>query len=255
MNEKCLIVGHLSLNDFFIINGIINYYTTIYNKVCFLCKKKDHKSMLNCFLDNNLIIPVYIDTDDNIIPLDHKILKNYNNYDIIKIGTHNENWNLLKSTFNIGLYPYLYFKTFYQQLNLDYQIRYNYEKIYRDTIREQIFYDNIMEKYNDNYIFTYGVIENDIMINNIPIFDPYKNYYNKYSKYYHLWKDEISDNIFNYCKIMESSDEIHISYSDFLGLALFLDLSNVKTKYLYTDITNIKDLHKKLYDWKIIYSI
>lgn len=252
MNEKCLIIGHLSLNDLFIINGIINYYTTLYNKVYFLCKKKDYKSMLNCFLNNNLVIPIYIDIDSNVLPLDHKILKNNNNCDIIKMGIHNENWHSLKSDFIIGNYPYLYFKTFYEQLNLDYEIRYNYEKIYRDTFREKKFYNKIMEKYNNQYIFLYGIKENDVL-SDIPIFNPYKNYYNKYSKFYDHWKGEISDNIFDYCKIIENSYEIHISFSDFLGLSIFLDLSNVKSKYLYTDITNIKDLHKNLNNWNIMY--
>jgi hypothetical protein len=34
---------------------------------------------------------------------------------------------------------------------------------------------------------------------------------------------------------------------------MFLDLSLVKKKYIYTNITNIKDYHEKMNDWTIIY--
>jgi hypothetical protein len=49
MNEKCIIIPHLSIGDLFIINGIIRYYTSIYINVFFLCKKKNMKSMIKIF--------------------------------------------------------------------------------------------------------------------------------------------------------------------------------------------------------------
>ena len=59
--ENCLILGHLSLNDMFIINGIVNYYSTLYNKIFLLCKKKDIEIITQLYIINNIIIPICID--------------------------------------------------------------------------------------------------------------------------------------------------------------------------------------------------
>lgn len=251
--DNCLIVGHLSLNDMFIINGLVNYYSTLYNKVFILCKKKDIDSINQLYSDNNIIIPICIDIESNIVPFDHKIYNMYEN--IIKIGSHNNNWELLKSNLLIGDHPYLYFKTFYQQLNLNYELRYSYEKINRDYISEKKFYNKVMINYDGKYKFVYNLIKNDIFENNdIPIFNPYINYYNIYSKFYNLWNGTISNNIFDYSIILENAIEIHVSFNEFLSLSMLLDLSKVKNKYIYTNITNIKDYHINLIDWKIIYT-
>jgi len=252
--DKCFIIGHLSLNDLFIINGIIHYYSKLYNTVYIACKKKNYKSIFHCFFNNDLIIPIIIDTTENVLNENHLIFKQNKNLDIIKIGIHNENWNKFKSDLIIGNFPYSYFKTFYEQLGLDYEIRYNYEDIYRNEIIEKKFYNKCMQNY-DKYKFVYGIKEDDLINDEIPIFHPYKNYYEKSSKFYNYWNNIISDNIFDYCKIIEKSTEIHLSYSKFLSLSLFLNLDNIKEKNLYTNITNIKDLHKKLDSWNIIYSI
>ena len=251
--ENCLILGHLSLNDMFIINGIVNYYSTLYNKVFLLCKKKDIESITQFYIDNNIITPICIDIEDDILPPDHIIYNMYDN--IIKIGSHNNNWEILKSNFLIGKHPYLYFKTFYTQLNLNYELRYLYEKINRDYITEKNFYNKTMINYNGKYKFVYDLIKNEIMEDDIPIFSPYKNYYNIHSKFYNLWNNNISNNIFDYSIILENSSEIHLSFNEFMSLSMLLDLSKIKKKYIYTNITNIKDYHKNLSDWKIIFTL
>ena len=255
--ENCLILGHLSLNDMFIINGIVNYYSTLYNKVFLLCKKKDIESITQLYIHNNIIIPICIDIEGDILPFDHYIYNVYDN--IIKIGNHNNNWDVLKSNFLIGGHPYLYFKTFYEQLNLNYELRYLYEKINRNYISEKYFYDKIMinynKYYNKKYKFVYNLKKNTIFEDDIPIFNPYENHYNIYSRFYNLWNGIISNNIFDYCLILENASEIHISYNEFVSLSVLLDLSKIEKKYISTNITNVKDYHKNLIDWKIIYTL
>jgi hypothetical protein len=81
------------------------------------------------------------------------------------------------------------------------------------------------------------------------------NYYNDNpkSEFYNYWNGEISDNISDYCYIIENSEEIHVLFSAFFSLCMYLDLSNVKKKYIYTCIPNIKDYHKNANDWIIVY--
>ena len=136
MNDKCLIIPHLSIGDLFIINGIIRYYTKNYNYVNFLCKKKHIKSMLQIFSDNINIIPICVDINEDILPNNHYIYEQYKKYDIIKLGIHNNNWYVFKSDILVGNIPYSFFKTFYKQLDLDYNIRYNFEKINRNIFDE-----------------------------------------------------------------------------------------------------------------------
>ena len=268
MNNKCIIIPHLSLGDLFIINSIIRYYTLIYNNVYFLCKKKNIKSINKIFSDNNSIIPICIDIIEDIIPNNHFIYEKYKNYDIIKLGLHNNNWYVLKSDIIVGDLPYSFFKTFYKQLDLNYDIRYKYEKINRNYDSEIFFFNKVMKNYG-KYIFIHdnsinlqdNNSNNKLSIKNIKIennmlsiFHPNMNYYDEQSKFYNLWLNIISDNILDYCKIIENSEEIHVIFSSFLNLCMYLDLSNVKKKYIYTNIINIKDLHQNMKDWIIVYN-
>jgi hypothetical protein len=326
--KECLIVSHLSIGDQFIINGIVRYFSLKYSKIYLLCKRSNLKSIISIYSDNNSIIPISVDTNNYMIDNDHYIFDLYKDCDIIKIGIFNNNWYIYKSNFIIQNLPYLFFETFYKQLNLEYNLRYKFEKIYRNYKREEYYFNKIMEKYiiNDSkYIFIHdennsilkNITENNCNINrsslrfsrentmnlskqsedkelfsrenimnlskqsedkelfsrentmnlskqlldkelfsgtiveentsnNISIFHPNYNYYPKYCN------GIISDNITDYCKILENSYEIHVIFSSFFNLCTFLDLSKVTKKYIYTNIANIKDLHINLKDWNII---
>ena len=228
--------------------------------------------MIKIFSDNNNIIPICIDIIEDILPNNHYIYEKYKNFDIIKIGLHNNNWHILKSDIIVGDLPYSFFKTFYKQLELDYEIRYKYEKINRNHNSEIFFLNKVMKNY-DKYIFLHDNDKNIIFRDNdkniifrdndknnlsniesiIPIFHPNINYYNEKSELYNYWLNIISDNILDYCKIIENAEEIHVIFSSFFNLCMYLDLSKVKKKYIYTNIINIKDLHKNMKDWIIIY--
>jgi hypothetical protein len=152
MNEKCLIIGHLGLGDQFTINGLIRYYTTLYNYVYVLSKKNNIKSINQMYIDTNNVIPIYIDTVYDVIDYNHYLFKEYKNYDIIKLGLHNNNWYIIKSNLITGSLPYSFFKTFYEQIYLNYDIRYKYEKINRYKNNELFFFKKVMINY-DKYIF------------------------------------------------------------------------------------------------------
>lgn len=248
--QKCLIIGHLSLGDQFIINGLVRYFSLKYSQIYLLCKRINLKSIISIYIDNNSIIPISVDTDKFIIDNDHYIFDLYKECDIIKIGMMNNNWYIYKSDLILDNLPYLFFETFYKQLDLLYDIRYKFEKIYRNLEREQTYYQLIMENYiknNSKYIFIHD--NDNILFNklsfNIPIFHP--NY-----QHHNYNNGVISDNITDYCTILEKSYEIHVTFSSFFNLCVFLDLSKVSNKYIYTNVVNIKDLHVNLKDWNII---
>ncbi len=238
--EKCLIVSHLNIEDLLTINGIVRYYSTKYLTTYILCKRDNLKSVVQIYLDDKSIIPIAINTADYFIPRDHYIYDLYeNDTDIIKIGVHNDNWYTLKSNLVVGDFPYLFFKTFYQQLDLDYKIRYKYEKINRNHYEETELYNKYCNKYPNQYIFSNVSIDSNFN-SNLPIFDPQSNNYH--------------DNIINYAYIIENAYEIHLTFSSFFIISLFLDLSKVKKKCVYTNIINIKDYHKNIDDWITVFN-
>jgi hypothetical protein len=258
INDKCLIIGQLNLGDLFILNGAIRYYENIYENVILLCNRKHYKNILHMFNDSNIIN--IICSDEKILDNNYHIYNNYKDYDIIKFGSINDNWDSLKSSLLINNLPLSFFITYYSQIGIDYDIRYKFEKINRNFDNENIFYEKVMNSYADKYIFAHNCenFNDNFEINNpnnYPIFNPNINYYDYYrdSKYDKFWNGIISDNIFDYCKIIENSIEIHLTFSSFFNLCVFLDLSKVKEKYIYTKITNIKDMHQNLDSWKIIY--
>ena len=258
INDKCLLIGQLSLGDLFILNGLIKYYENIYENVILLCNRKNYKNMQHIFKDSNTIN--IICSEEKIQDHNHYIYSKYDDYDIIKLGDNNDNWNKCRSQLLINNLSLSFFITYYTQLDIDYDIRYKFEKIYRNIEEEKLFYEKVMNNYNNKYIFIHNCenFNDNFQINNTnnyPIFHPNVNYYDYYSdlKYNKYWNGIISDNICDYCKIIENSTEIHVTFSSFFNLCMFLDLSKVKEKYIYTKITNIKDMHKNLNSWKIIY--
>lgn len=247
MINKCLIYGNLNICNLFEINGIIRYYSNIYDEVYVVSKNNYYHSACNIFLDNKRIIILSLDIQDEVIPNNHYIFDLYKDIDNINLNLN-----------NIDKFFFLA-KNYYNKINLDYNLRYKYEKINRNNLFENKFYDKVMKKYNNSYIFindyTNLNYQKITIYNKLPIYHPRINYYNDniYSTFYDYWCNESSDNILDYCKILENAHEIHLAYNDFFCLASFLNLSNVKNKYIYTDLVNIKDYYENIKDWKIIF--
>jgi hypothetical protein len=90
----------------------------------------------------------------------------------------------------------------------------------------------------------------------LPVFHPNINYYSdakNETKYHHdLWSSEfMSDNLLDYCTLIENATEIHVSDSAFSCLMPFLDLKNVKRKCIYTNYS-ITYYHAEFKNWEII---
>jgi hypothetical protein len=174
------------------------------------------------YIDNPHIFPIRISTKD-------LLYKQYENINILYI--QKENIHSLK----VGPFPYLFFQTYYEQYHLKYSLRYLYEKINRNTYQEDKMYESIIIK-KLPYIVTDHMFYITSFKHTIISLLQYK----------------IKD-IFNYSKIFENAEEIHLTYSVFFHLCMFLDLSKVNHKYIYTNITNIKEIHKNIWDWTIYY--
>ena len=207
-DNSIFIVNQLELGDNIIINGLIRYYSSIYNNVILVCRNDyfDQLKIMYQDLSNLYLYQIYNETK-NIIHLYDFI----NKYKII---------NRLIIASNIP-YPKWLFPT-----DIDYNIRYNKFKINRDLEKENKLYDDLVKIIGESYSIIIDDKSRNFIINennnDIPIFRLSPNGNNNNL-------DTILDNnIFNYIKILENAKEIHTIDSSIVLLIDQLDI-NVKT--------------------------
>jgi hypothetical protein len=190
-------------------------------------------------------------------------------YDLIKTGNSFSEDGSICPEWNKMAKVGEFWKRFYHQAKLPYSIRYQYTDINRNKEREHELYNKIVSNYGNNYIFvmdhghiTYDhkgrqkyVDKKQIMKQypNIPIFHPNINVYkdDKNHKFYSMWNDTlISDNLLDYCTILEKATHINMIDSSFGCLCAYLDMSFVKTKKIKTTL-DLVDYHKSFKKWTL----
>lgn len=275
MKENCVILFHLSTGDCLTMYASICYYSEIYKNIYIFCLERNEKFIKQLYQNKNIIITIIPQKEHEKCQLHYAAPLSYISrymiglvdYDIIKSGnSFDENGKIIDEWKNIN-HVGEFWKKFYFQVNLPYEIRYNYVDINRNNSNEKDFYDKIINIYGSNYIFVQdhlsinynhkgrrSLLNKDIINNDIPIFHPNINFYqdNKEHKFYNFWnKDLISNNLLDYCTILEKSEKIIIIDSSFGCLCTYLNLSYVKEKIIYSNLDLI-DYHKSFNDWKII---
>ena len=266
MKKNCIIIFHVSTGD----------NLTVYPLVLTIYEKYENIYIFSLYRNKKFVEQLYKKYPKiNIYILSEK----YNNFriprkniellasslgetDLIETGTTCNNWG------NINIDNNLFWRKFYFQANLDYNIIYNYKTINRNKEIENTNYNNLISVYGDKYIFVhdhrnisynhYSKRKNVIIESLLPIFHPNINYYNDENSNFifcnkvFLWNTNFCyDNILDYCKIIENATEIHILDSSFSCLCPYLDLSKVKKKTIYTNY-DIKDYNNSFKDWEII---
>ena len=259
MVENCILLFHLSTGDNFTMYAMVIYYSIIYKYVNIFCLHRNINTIKQMYDKNNNIIIHLIEnknyngcivSKNDIDKLKNKLI----NFDIISTGMHNNNFD----------YSQIFWRCFYKQVNLDYDIRYIYNNINRNYKKEKKFYNKIINKYGNKYIFLndhrhlfykhIAIRPNIKITHEFPIFHSNINYYNgnKNDKYFYFWKKKyLKNNLFDYCMIIENATEIHITDSAFSCLCPYLDLSKVEKKCIYTKYDYV-NYHNSFKDWIIL---
>jgi hypothetical protein len=260
--EDCLILTHLHTGDCLTVYALNLELLKKYKKIHFFAIKRNMKmltQMYEKYLNKNIEIHLLEDPNYTHCIVDNNNINNIKNIynikdvNIIKTGYHTSNW----------VCPSLFWRDFYKQANIDYNIRYldEYSQLNRNFEKEKEFYEKIKNIYGENYIFLHDHrhIEykhhrhTEINIDSeLPIFHPNFNYYqnNPNHKYYNLWNKElISDNLLDYGMIMENSKELYLSNSSFSCFVVYLNLSKVLKKSIYQYKINYVDYHKSFNNW------
>jgi hypothetical protein len=259
MNENCIFPFHLSTGDNFTMYAAVRHFQKIYKNVFIFCLHRNR----------------------------HTVMQLYQPYDNVKILIMDENYNCFLTPANLieecksKIKPHVVLATgfhapnfdastefwirFYDQINLPYSMRYDYEDINRNKERETNLHNSIVSKYGEKYIFLhdhrhinyrhYHERSNVHVDSELPVFHPNFNYYSDLANncHHHLWSSEfLSDNLLDYCTLIENATEIHISDSAFSCLMPFLDLKNVKKKCIYTSHDMISYHNEYTNNWEIV---
>ena len=262
---------HFYTGDCFTMYACVCHFSKIYENIYIFCLERNKEFIQQLYEKFNVNITVVPKIEHIKCRLAHaapeSYIKRYMNiedYDVIRTGCSfrddaaiAEDWIDFKKTIKN------FWRIFYKQANLDYEIRYDYMKINRNLEKETEFYNKIVSIYGSKYIFLHDhrsingkhsrnrVIKGLYLDEDIPVFHPNINYYESDNKFYNLWTEKlISDNILDYGLIMEKAFIIDIVDSSFSCYCPYLNLENVSKKIVRTDLDMV-DYHNSYKDWKL----
>jgi hypothetical protein len=256
--ENCMIIFHLGTGDNFTMYALVMYYQKIYENVYIFCLYRNRFTVKQLYEKFDNIHVIILDPGYNVFRVPDEIISTYknkiNDCDLILTGISNPYWPPKNQPF---------WRAFYTDINIPYEIRYQYNDISRNNNHEIKLYNDVIGRYGSNYIFVhdhrsanykhYDPRKNVEIDKNgeLPIFHPNFNYYedNINHKFYDLWDNKLlSDNLLDYCLLIENAKEIHITDSSFSCLCPYLNLDKIKIKCIYTNLDMV-DYHKNFKNW------
>ena len=230
MGLSVYIYHHLGLGDHIICNGLVRKLAENYENVFLLVKNSNHHAVSFMYRDLTRLKLIIVENDEKA----REYLNKHKIKNLIKVGFEN-----LKAD------QFKFDESFYKQLGLEFKLRWDNFKLYREPETEI----ELFKKYDireNEYIFLHddpdrGFKINDKIINNknVKIIKPVKG---------------LTSNIFHYCYILENASEIHCMDSSF---KLLIDSLNPISKKLYHHLyvrgRNNKAISSSRLNWAEIY--
>lgn len=209
-DKNVLLYHHLGLGDHFMCHGIVREYCKRYKKVTIFSWPQNFTSVSFMFKDlDNL----------KIIKGDEKYAKqvirensesNNPEYDLVKIiGQEN-----LDRKSGVQLE-----RQFYKIAEIDFNKKWDSFFIERNSEKEQDFFNKFAP--GKKYAFVHDDIIRNMTINTRKISKGLEIFYPK---------RDFTDNIFDYCTLVERAEEIHVIDSSFMFLIDLLDYKNPSQK-------------------------
>ena len=236
MINKIIIVGHISIDKYFIFNKLLNINI--------------ESNILSKILSKNNKLPIHIKLGNYNI---NKIVYKNNSYNLDDNTITNKIDNIINSLFNNIYYDELIIEYINTNINLDIYILPSYEI----EINDNDFIDNQYLSLYDKYITLDDVIiinlipcilDNNLMNNSIKLFD---NYYNTDNIILFFVNVEIHDNIFSIIKNLDLT--IYKNYFYINNKLIFYDkdykivsTDNIQ-KYINLKTFNINKIINKLF--------
>lgn len=215
---------HLGLGDHLITNGLIRYFTIRKRKVFLFVKHQNVRNVEFMYSDiqNLVIIPV---NDDNEVRLHTKYA--------LRIGHE----NLLKM---MKQYDCSWDESFYLQLGLKFQLRWDLFHVPRDFYAENVLYQKLNP---DNRKF--------VLIHNIDSQGVDRINYSFVKSELLIIFVTYSNTIFDYCSLIENAEEIHCIDSAFIHLVDSIE-NRAKLFFHYKYKTRTTSLPTFRSNWNLI---
>jgi GNAT superfamily N-acetyltransferase len=247
--KKSMILIHMGLGDNFTCNGLVRYYSTLYDTVVVPVKKNNIKNIRDMFSDDKTIELMEFDSEKDIsltygCKMD-KFKEITKGYDLKLCGFHNYCFTQKEPT-NI---PF----SFYSDAQLPYNVFWDYYHI--PTLKEsedlynQLQMNNI-EKYvvihtktSDMECFTIEQIEKHFNIdrNTTFIINLSNTVYNLDNKFYEISMKMDFKPVLYYKKIIENADLVVMCDSSFFCMSMNLDIKTDKCYYVTRSYDNYDD--------------
>ena len=234
MKKELYIHHHLGLGDHIDMNGLVRFFLMVkgYNKIFLFVKKPYYDMISYMYADEDRIELIKIDPAQNEDLQVFEYMNNIKNKDFLRIGF--ENYPFGKEIEeNKNCWEY-----FYEQVKVPYEAKVNCFYIERDKKQEERVFLKLNPK-NEPYIFVHD--------------DPDRGYIIDYSliinKNMKIIKNDKSENLFYFLKILENANEIHCMESSFKSL---IEIYAKTEKLFFHDFRNHPLGNKTNKKWRII---
>lgn len=237
---RALIMTHLGNGDHLTSNGLVRYYSTIYDSVTVCCKQQNLHNLQEFYEDDKSITFHCVEDNYKYRPLKLQNYANQNNYNAVIVSGHRKDKEYNDLPF-----------CFYEFVNLPYHVFWNYFHIpilpgaieLYNSIKnyDYIFVHNSSstgEKFKIEDIFN-QINENTLVIN------PCKNTYSQDHKFYNVAQSLCNKSISSYKLIMENAKINVVCDSSF-----FCFMMNLELKY---DDNFLYILPNQIWDYKTIF--
>lgn len=228
------ILPHMGVGDQMILNGMVRYLATFHEYVMLVALRKHSATMEFMYRDiPDKIKFLYIDRDEDISPAygaGIDIIKDYSDrgYLILPLGNHRCEAKWLEGHVDFA-------EAFYKQANVPYEVRWRYFFVARDKEREErMFRAGMAAMRTTKYAFIHDDPTRRMLVHrDHEVISPELVRYHPNS----LDTNPLCgqpDIIFDYCKLIEGAEELHMMDSSFAIMAdCICNLGN-KKRVLHT---------------------
>ena len=231
MSKKAVILTHLGLGDNITAIPAVRYYSTIYDELIVISKKRNANNVRSFYADNSSISVLEINDDDSDLYIDNKkLLRDLEKtHTLITCGCHSQT-----------NYPYTYLPfNFYDDMKLEYSIFWDYFYV-PSSDNSEILHNMLIKNNIKSYIFIHNMssqgpvfsVENVLKNLNIDksttlVVNPNINIYNASDPFYTIANEFVNKPLLDYVKTIQNANTLIVSDSSFASLSILLPLNTI----------------------------
>lgn len=232
--KEIYIHHHLGLGDHIDMNGLVRFYLSANkcNKINLFVKSVYYDMIKYMYADEDRIELIKIDplVEENFQVFEY--MKKVKNGELLRIGFENYPFGM-ENQDNKNCWEY-----FYEQVNVPYNVKVNLFYIERNHEEEERVFSKLNPN-NESYIFLHDDPDRGFFIDSSHIID----------KKLKIIKNDKTENIFHFLKILEKAEEIHCMESSFKSL---IEIYAKTEKLFFHDFRNHPLGNRTNKKWRII---